>query len=312
MARYFTHYWSNRTWNQQKKHSSENDLLEHIAGNSFGKREIDIGDGIYVITVIKGKLYLYGMLIVGKICDADEAAEYLKCKAEDLWEADEHILASAATYTNLSFEVPLEVTKKLRFKSGNDLKPLLFSSPNCLDQQTLRGVRELDSNSASELDKLLPSPIELLNPILPHYQHPLLGDIEYLELSEKQREALLKVRVGQEYFRDALVNYWGECAVTRCKEISLLRASHIKPWSKCDSKEAIDPFNGFLLSPTLDAAFDVGFITFDDTGKVMLSNCLKKSDAEILGISSSLCLSRIEQQHRHYLRYHRDHIFRKS
>lgn len=138
------------------------------------------------------------------------------------------------------------------------------------------------------------------------------GDIEYLELSDRQREAVVKARIGQGYFRDALVNYWRECSVTKCKEISLLRASHIKPWSKCDSKEAVDPFNGFLLSPTLDAAFDTGFITFDDAGKVLISNCLKESDAEILGISSSLCLSRIEQRHRHYLKYHREHIFRKS
>ncbi len=137
------------------------------------------------------------------------------------------------------------------------------------------------------------------------------NDIEYLELSEKQREATVKARIGQGYFRDALMNYWGECAVTGCKEISLLRASHIKPWSKCDSKEAVDPFNGFLLSPTFDAAFDAGFITFDDTGKTLISILLKESDAEILGISSSLYLSRIEQRHRHYLKYHRDHIFRK-
>jgi hypothetical protein len=137
-------------------------------------------------------------------------------------------------------------------------------------------------------------------------------DIEYLELSEKQREAVVKARIGQGYFRDALVNYWGECSVTRCKEFSLLRASHIKPWSKCDSKEAVDPFNGFLLSPTLDAAFDAGFITFDDTGKVLISNYLRESDADILGISSPLHLSRIEQRHQHYLKYHREHIFRKS
>ena len=138
------------------------------------------------------------------------------------------------------------------------------------------------------------------------------GDIEYLELSEKQREAVVKARIGQGYFRDALVNYWGECAVTRCKEISLLRASHIKPWSKCDVKESVDPFNGFLLSPTLDAAFDAGFITFDEAGKVLTATSLKQSDAEILGISSSLYLSRVEQRHQHYLRYHREHIFRKS
>jgi hypothetical protein len=137
-------------------------------------------------------------------------------------------------------------------------------------------------------------------------------DIEYLELPEKQREAVVKARIGQGYFRDALVNYWGGCAITRCEETALLRASHIKPWAKCDSKEAVDPFNGFLLSPTLDAAFDAGFITFDDTGKVLTSTFLKESDAKILGISSSLRLSQIDARHQHYLKCHREHIFRKS
>lgn len=137
-------------------------------------------------------------------------------------------------------------------------------------------------------------------------------NIEYLKSSEKQKEAIVKARVGQGYFRDALVNYWGECAVTKCKEISVLRASHAKPWSKCDHKEAVDPFNGFLLSPTFDVAFDTGLVTFDDAGNVIISSSLKVSDSEILGISSSCCLSRIDQRHQHYLKYHREYIFQKK
>ncbi|MFO8041483.1 MAG: HNH endonuclease [Sodalinema sp.] len=138
------------------------------------------------------------------------------------------------------------------------------------------------------------------------------NDIQYLELPKAKRNAVVTARIGQGYFRDGLIKYWGECAVTKCKELSLLRASHIKPYSKCDSKESIDAFNGFLLSPTLDAAFDAGLISFDNRGKVLISSQLQKSDAEILGIYPSLCLSRIEQRHQHYLTYHREHIFRKS
>lgn len=132
-------------------------------------------------------------------------------------------------------------------------------------------------------------------------------NIKCLELSAKQRETIVNTRIGQEYFRDALINYWGECAITRCRAVHLLRASHVKPWSKCNAMEAVDPFNGFLLSPTLDAAFDKGFITFDNTGKVLVSTYLKESDAKILGISSSLCLTRIDPKHKHYLKYHREY-----
>src|SRR3546814_3413344 len=46
-----------------------------------------------------------------------------------------------------------------------------------------------------------------------------------------------------------------------------LRASHIKPWSKCASgDERVDGNNGLLLSPTADHLFDRGWITFEDDG----------------------------------------------
>jgi hypothetical protein len=54
-------------------------------------------------------------------------------------------------------EVPLEVTEQLTFISGNGTKRLKFCVDGHLDQQTLRGVRELHPESAAELDKLLSS-----------------------------------------------------------------------------------------------------------------------------------------------------------
>lgn len=135
---------------------------------------------------------------------------------------------------------------------------------------------------------------------------------EYLELSVNQRETVIKARIGQGDFRHELVNYWKVCAVTGCQELSLLRASHIKPWAKCDLKESIDPFNGLLLSPSFDAAFDKGFITFDNAGIILISAFLRESDAKVLGISPLLGLSRIDPQHQPYLNYHREYIFRKS
>ncbi len=52
--------------------------------------------------------------------------------------------------------VPLMVTAGLRFVTGNKSKPLKFAAPGFLDQQTLRGVRQLEQSSALELDELLP------------------------------------------------------------------------------------------------------------------------------------------------------------
>ena len=142
---------------------------------------------------------------------------------------------------------------------------------------------------------------------------PSKDELKYLKLSEKERQVIVKARNGQGFFRDVLLKYWqNACAVTGCKEKNLLRASHIKPWSECDLEEAIDSFNGLLLSPTLDAAFDKGFITFDTVGNILISPSLSNSDAKILGLSSSLRLKNIDFRHKPYLVYHNEFIFREN
>src|SRR5205823_14686352 len=73
-----------------------------------------------------------------------------------------------------------------------------------------------------------------------------------------EAERLVVQRVGQDIFRAGLLDYWqGRCAITGLAVTELLRASHMKPWAKCTTDaERLDVFNGFLLAPNLDAAFD--------------------------------------------------------
>jgi hypothetical protein len=129
-------------------------------------------------------------------------------------------------------------------------------------------------------------------------------------ISGKERETVIQARRGQGLFRKQVIDYWSTCAVTGCVEHSLLRASHIKPWAQCCFEEALDPFNGLLLSPSIDATFDAGYISFDDSGKILISDYLSRSDAQVLGLHSSLCLSKIHSKHQYYLSYHRQNIFR--
>ena len=140
----------------------------------------------------------------------------------------------------------------------------------------------------------------------------LADNRQYLNLSETERHALVKARLGQGKFRDAQVNYWGKCAVTGCQEKSLLIASHIKPWSKSSPTERSYLYNGLLLSPGLDACFDAGFVSFDNEGKILLSTQLSQEDLEAMGLHSQMRLSRIEPEHRRYLTYHRDHVYREN
>lgn len=100
-----------------------------------------------------------------------------------------------------------------------------------------------------------------------------------------EAERLVVQRVGQDVFRDALLDYWdGRCAATGLAVPELLRASHIKPWADCETDdERLDVFNGFLFAPNLDAAFDRGFITVDDEGAILLSPCLTVEALNLLG-----------------------------
>lgn len=127
--------------------------------------------------------------------------------------------------------------------------------------------------------------------------------------NDTERDALVKVRLGQGGYRNALLSYWKGCAVTGCLEVSLLRASHIKPWSRSNDEERLDPFNGLLLAPHLDVAFDQGLITFGASGELVISPMLSVEDAQRLNLDVRQRLSQIEKRHEYYLAWHREWIF---
>ena len=126
-----------------------------------------------------------------------------------------------------------------------------------------------------------------------------------------EAERFVVQRIGQEVFRDRLLDYWeGRCAMTGLAVPALLRASHIKPWVDCESDaERLDVFNGLLLAPHLDAAFDHGFITVADTGAVIMADALDRDARVLLGLNEPLRIETLADGHRRYLPWHREHIF---
>ncbi len=134
---------------------------------------------------------------------------------------------------------------------------------------------------------------------------------KFNNLPQKDRETVTKSRVGQGKFRLDVIKYWENCAVTHCPEEKLLIASHIKPWNACDPLEAMDPFNGILLSPNIDKAFDKGYISFNDKGSILISK-EHSNDLQILGINTNMKLGKLAPKHEKYLQYHRQHIFKKE
>lgn len=129
-----------------------------------------------------------------------------------------------------------------------------------------------------------------------------------------EAERLVVQRVGQDLFRAGLLDYWdGRCAVTGLAVPELLRASHIKPWAACETDaERLDVFNGLLLAPQLDAAFDKGFITVTDGGDVVVSARLTTEHRAVLGLDVPLRVDGLADGHRRYLEWHRRIEFKSS
>jgi hypothetical protein len=127
-------------------------------------------------------------------------------------------------------------------------------------------------------------------------------------LTEKER--LQAARVGQGDFRNALVVAWdGMCPLAAVDHLPLLRASHIKPWRSSTNAERLDPFNGLLLAVHVDALFDRGLISFEDTGTLLISSTLSQDNLDRLGIVRGAMISGLDARHGAYLAHHRAHCF---
>jgi len=121
-------------------------------------------------------------------------------------------------------------------------------------------------------------------------------------------QAMVRQRVGQQAFREAMLDYWGgACAVTGITVPEVLRASHAKPWAACDSDaERLDVFNGFLLCANLDALFDRFLVSFSASGELLVSGAIGEADRSRLGLIEPLKLRWHTTRHERYLEFHRE------
>ena len=133
---------------------------------------------------------------------------------------------------------------------------------------------------------------------------------EIAKLDKTEAMALQKIRIGQQIFRRELLKYWkGECPLTGVTDTLLLRASHIKPWSKCDDNgERLNVYNGILLSSLHDAAFDAGLLSFEDNGEPLFSKKLSKTASGLLSKSSVNAIT-FAERHLPFLDWHRTKFF---
>ena len=83
----------------------------------------------------------------------------------------------------------------------------------------------------------------------------------------------------------------------------LVSVSHIKQWSVCKAEEKLDIENGFLMCPNHDKLFDEGWISFDDNGRIMISDRLQENVRDDMKIE-------ITDRNREYLEFHRKCVYK--
>jgi len=146
----------------------------------------------------------------------------------------------------------------------------------------------------------------------------ILADENALQIQQDEqilateKESIIKARIGQGLYRSRIIKKYGKCVITGITDERVLIAGHIKPWVYSSNEERLSQENGVLLSPTFDALFDKGFISFRNTGMVMLSPHFSDNNFKRVGLSNTdkfkIWATKEMKQH---LEFHRDVIFKR-
>lgn len=121
-----------------------------------------------------------------------------------------------------------------------------------------------------------------------------------------KRVVVTSARIGQGQFREDVLSLWkNKCPVTGITKSDLLVASHVVPWGLSSDEEKIDPDNGFPFSPAVDKLFDRGYISFDDSGKMIVQPSLNAAELLSLGLTQPIRVLPLNKKQRQYLARHR-------
>lgn len=172
-------------------------------------------------------------------------------------------------------------------------------------------AREASSSAASsahsEHAQPAPDQVEIDPVLLAAVASELDAEYAGKRLGATTRQRLIEARLGQGQFRDDMLKIWGaRCAVTGCRVVRALVASHAVAWRDDSTPEVrLDPFNGLLLTASIDRLFDQGLIGFADDGSILRKPELSPADLALLGLQEDSRLRQVHPRNLPYLAAHR-------
>jgi hypothetical protein len=153
---YWTHYWTNKTVVQESRNGDVE--MRHTADNAFRQHGVTPGDVVYIVTNIKGTIYLIGSMVVDQVADESRARQVI---GPEVWGVSDHLLAKKP-FSRCRFDVtvPFGELRQIEFVGPKGSNALKFdqragADPRAVDRQTLRGVREITESTAGLFNRLL-------------------------------------------------------------------------------------------------------------------------------------------------------------
>lgn len=132
------------------------------------------------------------------------------------------------------------------------------------------------------------------------------ADLQENSPNVTERKGLVTTRVGHGAYRKRIIHRWEyKCAVTSFDKLNVLVASHILPWSESSDQQRLDVNNGILLSPTYDALFDRKLISFENTGKIILTESIDIEALKKIGVTGNEKIKNLSRYNMEYLDIHR-------
>lgn len=237
-------------------------------------------------------------------CGNDNGFEYVLASAAEgvTFASARHAIRASVSIEGDAYQVQFQ-SASTTFRT--ELERSFPQAGDRADRLAARGEAALAAllRRAASLARALPSQVAT------DYQQAVATELSTLpvDIAGTEVERLVRQRIGQNKFRDAMLDYWGgACAVTGIAIPEVLRASHAKPWAECEADaERLDVFNGFLLSANLDALFDRFLISFDEQRVLVIAPALVGLDLLPLGIAPGMKLRWVNALHQPYLALHR-------
>jgi putative restriction endonuclease len=132
-----------------------------------------------------------------------------------------------------------------------------------------------------------------------------------IQIGSTSKKQLIDARRGHGVFKINVMRNEKKCRLTGISEISHLRASHIKPWRKSNDEEKLHGANGLMLSPHIDHLFDLGYLSFEDNGELLISPKLKADVMNRWDIPTTKNVGEFKKSQAKFLAYHRRYVLKK-